>query len=184
MSNVTLTRSANILRKLIVFAMLADLMFVSKIIMEFLPNIHLIAVLTIVYTLVYRWEALIPVYMFVFLTGLYYGFAIWWIPYCYIWTILWAIVMILPKRMPPQVSFVVYIAVATLHGVLFGIMYAPFQALAFDLDWGAMIAWIVAGFPWDVLHGVGNAVVGILILPLFRVLSKLESRFKVSKKEG
>ena len=182
MSKVTLTRSANILRKLIIFAMLADLMFVSKLIMEFLPNIHLIAVLTIVYTLVYRWEALIPIYMFVFITGLYYGFSLWWMPYCYIWTVLWAVVMLLPKKMPRKLSAVIFIFVCALHGLLFGIMYAPFQALAFQLDLKATIAWIAAGFPWDVLHCIGNAVVGILILPLFTVLQKLESRFSASQK--
>ncbi len=182
MSSMTLTKFANMLRKLIIFALLADIMFVSKILMEFLPNVHLIAALIIIYTVVYRWEALIPIYIFVLLTGLYYGFSLWWVPYCYIWTILWAVVMLLPKKMPPKVARIVYIAVGVLHGLLFGVMYAPFQALAFHFDFEAAVAWVISGLPWDALHGVGNAIAGILILPLSQVLIKLESRFTVSER--
>ena len=63
-----------------IFAMLVALMFCSKIIMEWAPNIHLIGMFTMVYTLVYRKKALVPIYVFVMLTGLYGGFSAWWIP--------------------------------------------------------------------------------------------------------
>ena len=179
---MTLTKSGNTLRKLIIFALFADLMFVSKIFMEFLPNFHLLATLITVITIVYRWQALIPIYMFVFLMGLYYGFALWWVPYLYIWTILWVIVMLLSKKMPRKIAIPVYISVTVLHGLLYGVLYAPFQAWAFHLDFNAAIAWIVAGLPWDLMHGVGNAVVGLLIWPLSDTLKKLESRFVVSQR--
>ena len=52
-------------RKLIfyicVFAMLGTIMFCSKVIMQFLPNIHLLGMLTMVYNLVFRVRALIPI---------------------------------------------------------------------------------------------------------------------------
>ena len=66
-------------------------MFCSKVIMEALPNIHLLGMLTMVYTLTFRWKALIPIYIYVFLNGLYAGFNVWWVPYLYIWTVLWAV---------------------------------------------------------------------------------------------
>ena len=59
------------LRLIAVFSMLGAIMFVSKLVMEFLPNVHLIGALTMVYTIVYRSKALIPLYIFVFLSGLY-----------------------------------------------------------------------------------------------------------------
>ena len=71
--------------------MLGTIMFVSKIVMEALPNIHLLGTLTMTYTVVYRKKALIPLYVYVFLNGLYAGFSLWWVPYLYIWTILWGI---------------------------------------------------------------------------------------------
>ncbi len=156
-----------------VFAMLSAVMFCSKIIMEFLPNVHLLGMLTMVYTLVFRTRALIPIYVYVFLNGLYAGFSIWWIPYLYIWTILWGVTMLLPKNMPHKVGAVVYPVVCALHGLAFGVLYAPAQALMFGMNFEQMVAWIIAGLPWDAIHMVGNFVAGLLILPLYKVLRRL-----------
>lgn len=156
--------------------MLGTLMFCSKIIMEFLPNIHLLGMLTIVYTVVFRVKALIPIYVYVMLNGLYAGFSLWWVPYVYIWTILWGITMLLPRRMPPKVACVVYPAVCGLHGFAFGTLYAPAQAWMFGLNGKQLLAWIVAGLPWDMLHGFGNLVVGLLIVPLSTLLYRLAKR--------
>ena len=41
-------------KEIAVFAMLGSLMYASKIIMEAAPNIHLLGVFTIAFTLVYR----------------------------------------------------------------------------------------------------------------------------------
>ena len=95
--------------------MLAALMFCSKIIMEVLPNIHLLGMLTVVYTVVFRRKALIPIYIYVIINGVYAGFAPWWVPYTYIWAVLWAAVMLLPKKMPRKVAFIVYPIVCSLH---------------------------------------------------------------------
>lgn len=164
--------------------MLGSLMFVSKLVMEFLPNVHLLGALTMIYTLVYRSRALIPIYLYVFLLGLYSGFGLWWVPYLYLWTILWGITMLLPRKMPPKIAIPVYMLVCALHGLAYGTMYAPFQALAFGLSFRQMLAWIAAGFPWDVIHGVGNLVAGVLIYPLTLVLNKLEGKFSTAKQEN
>ena len=156
-----------------VFAMLGALMFCSKIIMEALPNIHLLGMFTMVCTIVFRKKALIPIYVYVMVNGLYAGFAAWWVSYLYIWTVLWAITMLLPKRMPQKVKYIVYSAVCCLHGLAFGILYAPAQALLFGLNFKQMIAWIIAGFPMDILHGIGNLFAGLLIVPLSQLLTKL-----------
>ncbi|MGM9642133.1 MAG: hypothetical protein ACI3XI_02875 [Eubacteriales bacterium] len=157
-----------------VFSMLGALMFCSKVVMEFLPNVHLLGMLTMVYTLVYRSRALIPIYLYVFLNGAYAGFNMWWIPYLYIWTILWGVTMLLPRNMPPKVGAVVYPIVCALHGLAFGTLYAPAEAIMFGLNFEQTVAWIIAGLPWDVVHMVGNFAAGLLIVPLYRVLSRLE----------
>lgn len=161
------------IREIAIFAMLGTVMFCSKIIMEVLPNIHLLGMLTMTYTLVFRKKALIPIYVYVMVNGLYAGFAAWWVSYLYIWTVLWAITMLLPKRMPQKVKYIVYPAVCCLHGLVFGILYAPAQALLFGLNFKQMIAWIIAGFPMDILHGIGNLFAGLLIVPLSQLLTKL-----------
>lgn len=147
-------------------------MFCSKIVLEFLPNIHLLGMFTMLYTVVFRKKALIPIYIYVFLNGLYAGFAAWWIPYLYIWTILWAVTMLLPKNMSKTVAYIVYPLVCGLHGLSFGTLYAPAQALMFGLNFEQMIAWIVAGLYWDGVHCLGNLAAGILVYPLSEFLKK------------
>ena len=156
-----------------VFSMLGTIMFLSKLIMEFFPNIHLVGTLVVAYTLVYRVKALIPIYIFVFLTGVYAGFNAWWLPYIYIWTILWAAIMLLPKNLSPKIGAFVYPAITCLHGLLYGTLYAPVQAIMFGFGWQQTLAWIGAGLYFDLLHGIGNLVLGTLIYPLVKLLTKL-----------
>ena len=160
-----------------IFAMLGAIMFVSKLVMEFLPNVHLIGALTMVYTIVYRAKALIPLYIFVFLTGLYGGFSLWWMPYLYVWTVLWAVTMLLPRKMPRKIAIPVYMVVCALHGLLFGVIYAPAQALLFGFNFKQTVAWVAAGFAFDVMHAIGNFVAATLVLPLSQTLLRLESKF-------
>lgn len=167
------------LADLAVFSMFAALMFCSKQLMEFLPNVHLLGMFTVLLTVVYRRYALIPIYLFVLLQGLFAGFSLWWLPYTYLWTILWGMAMLLPKKLPDKKAAVLYPLVCSLHGFLYGILYAPAQAVLFGLDSEQMLAWIAAGLPYDVLHGIGNAVAGLLILPLAKVLRKIRSRAAV-----
>ena len=77
-------------------------MFATKLALEFLPNVHMLAVLVTAYTVVFRAKALYPIYIYVLIQGIYAGFSLWWIPYTYLWTLLWAAVMLLPKDMPPR----------------------------------------------------------------------------------
>ncbi|MBE6609907.1 MAG: hypothetical protein E7634_04500 [Ruminococcaceae bacterium] len=169
-------RSARIY-EMVIFAMLGTLMFCSKIIMEVAPNIHLLGMFTIVFTLVYRVKALIPIYIYVVLNGAYSGFSMWWIPYTYIWTVLWAITMLLPKRMPKAAQHIVYPILCGLHGFAFGILYSPAQAVMFGLNFEQMLAWIAAGFYFDLIHGVGNIAAGLLIVPLTELLRKLSRMY-------
>ena len=161
------------MREMVVFALLGTLMFCSKILMEFLPNMHLLGMLTVAYTLVFRAKALIPIYLYVFMNGLYGGFSFWWLPYLYIWTLLWGATMLLPRRLPRAAGAVVYPLLCGLHGFLFGTLYAPAQALMFGLDLEQMLAWILAGIPFDLIHGVFNIIAGLLILPVAELLRRL-----------
>ncbi len=157
-------------KELTVFGLMAALMYASKMIMEILPNIHLIGVFVVALTVVYRKKALYPIYTFVLLTGVFFGFSAWWIPYLYIWTILWGAVMLLPKNINPHIKPVVYMCLCALHGLLYGTLYAPVHILLYGLNMKAAIAWIVAGIPWDIVHCIGNFFCGALICPIIKAL--------------
>ena len=162
-----------------IFSMLGALMFCSKIIMEAFPNIHLLGMLTMVFTVVFRAKALIPIYIYVWLNGLYAGFNVWWWPYLYIWTVLWGATMLLPKNMSKRVRCVVYPILCSLHGFLFGILYAPAEALFFNLTFNETLIWIANGVLFDVIHGISNFFVGFLIVPFSELLIKLSKKIRI-----
>ena len=167
-------KSHKSIRDMVIFAMLGTLMFISKLVMEGLPNIHPVGMFIMVFTVVYRVKALIPLYIFIVMTGLYGGFNVWWAPYIYIWTILWGMTMLVPKKIPKKIAAVVYPLICGLFGLLYGVLYAPAQALLFGYDLQKTLLWISTGLPYDVLHAIGNTAMGLLILPLSELLRKLE----------
>lgn len=162
------------IREMAVFAMLGALMYALKMIMEVAPNVHLLGVFTIAFTVVYRKKALYPIYAYVLLNGIFCGFATWWIPYLYLWAVLWGATMLLPKRIPEKIRPLVYMLLCAAHGFLFGTLYAPAQALLYGLSFQKMVAWIISGLPWDFVHGVSNFFCGILIVPIVKILTFLE----------
>ncbi len=157
------------IRDLVKFALLGALLLIGKIVFEPLPNVHPLGALVMVYTITYRTKALIPIYLYVFLQGLLSGFNLWWLPYTYIWTVLWGMTMLLPDMKKKRCA-IVYPLICGLHGLMFGILYAPAQAIIFSLDFNMMIKWIIAGLPYDLIHCAGNFAAGFLVLPLVSAL--------------
>lgn len=176
MSKIKRTRSLDELKTLVVCVMLGTLMFISDILMEFLPNIHIVGVLIVIYTIVYRSRALISIYVYVFINGLVSGFGIWWIGYLYIWTILWVLVMFVPRRLGDRAKTIIYVAIATLHGFAFGLLYLPVQTY-FSSDPAYLFSWWSIGFVTaDIYHGIANCIFGILLVkPISKLLLKLNT---------
>lgn len=160
-------------KEIAIFGVMAALMFASKKVMEALPNIHLLGMFIVTLTVVYRFRALIPIYVYVFLDGLFGGFSNWWIPYLYVWTVLWALTMIIPQKLPTNVKNVLYIIVCGLHGFAFGLLYTPAQAIMFGYDLKTAIAWWMVGLSSDITHGISNLCVGLLIIPMVKILQRL-----------
>ncbi len=161
-------------REITIFAMLGAVMYASKLLMEVAPNIHLLGVFTIAFTVVYRKKALYPIYIYVILNGIFSGFAAWWVPYLYVWTVLWGVVMLLPEQLPKKLRPLIYMTVCAVHGFLFGTLYAPAQAILFGMSFQGMISWIIAGLPFDLIHGISNFFCGLLIVPVISALRLAE----------
>lgn len=165
------------LKDVVILALLAALMCVGDFALEWLPNIHLVGVFVVVATVVYRKYALFPIYVYVIIQGAVGGFGPWWFAYLYIWDILWLGVMLVPKNLPPKIKCILYVVLCAAHGFLFGVLYAPMQALMFGLDFKGTLAWISAGLYFDMLHGIGNLVLGgLLICPMVTIL-KLTDKY-------
>ena len=174
----TRRRALSAFVSIIVCVMLGDIMYISDILMDFLPNVHVVGVLTVVATIVFREYALISVYVYAFLNGLFSGFAPWWVGYLYVWTILWGLTMLVPRGLGKKAREILYIAICTLHGLVFGALYIPVQAAFFSSDPTYLKAWWAIGFVTaDVYHTVGNLIFGILLIyPLSELLLKLRQR--------
>ena len=154
-------------------------MFISKLIMEGLPNIHPLTMFIVTFTVVYGIKALIPIYVYVFINGLYAGFNIWWMPYLYLWAVQCLITLLIPRRIPDKIAAVVYPLLCAILGLSFGVMYAPAQAIMFRFTLKQTIAWISSGLAFDVIHMGGNFVIGLLVLPLSKLIKKLHASIRI-----
>ena len=167
---------------MVVFALLGTLMLVSDIVMNIIPNVHLGGMLIAAYTLVYRSKALFPIYVYILLIGLYEGMGMWWFPYLYVWAILWAAVMLLPKKMPKWLAPVVYSMVCAAHGFGFGFLWIPSQMLLMHFSWEQALVWWKWGFiTADIPHGIGNLAASLLIIPLVTLLRRLNKSIGLNK---
>ena len=81
MSSSTQGRKRLPVRELVVFALLGVLMAISDLLMEGLPNIHVVGLFIAAITVVFRTKALFPIYTYVFLIGAASGFGLWWLSY-------------------------------------------------------------------------------------------------------
>lgn len=167
------TRARLTVREITVFAMLGALMFAGKKLMEWVPNVHPLTLLTVVYTLAYRKKGIIPVLVYLVLDTAVTGGITWLVPYYYIFPLCWLCTLALPTNLPKWGAQICYTLVCTLFGLLFGTLYAPWQMLMYGLSFEKMLAWIAFGIPYDVIHAIGNFAASFLVFPLLNLLQKI-----------
>lgn len=156
------------IKEIIYAGLFAAVMIGLQVVLAPLPNIEVITLLIIIFTVNFGRTALYSIYVFVVLQGLIYGFGIWWISYLYIWTILYIAAFLLRKN-----THAIFWA---LVGGAFGLVFGALTAIPYFFAGGiyAALAYIVAGIPFDIIHSVSNFVI-ILILfkPINHAVNKL-----------
>jgi energy-coupling factor transport system substrate-specific component len=151
------------------------MMVLSRNLMQLIPGVHFLGLIIAVSTITYRSKALIPLYVYILTDGLIVGFSQWWIPYLYIWLPLWLMFMLAGRlKLRKEIKTPLYMTLCALHGLSFGLLYAPMQTLFFGLSFEGTVAWVIAGLPTDITHAVSNFVMGSLIIPLSALLRKLD----------
>ena len=152
-------------------ALLAAVLLVVQISLSWLPNVELVSLLLIVYTLVFRKHVWGILYVFVALEGLIYGFGLWWFSWLYVWSILCGAVFLLWGDASPRPFSVSLLA--AVFGMLFGLFCAA--SYLFMGGPGAALAWWTAGIPFDILHGAANFLVTLVLFqPLYSLLTRLK----------
>lgn len=157
-------------KELTAMALLGAILYVGQVALSFLPNIEVVSVLVLVYTLVFGRKALLPIYTFVFLEGVTYGFGLWWVMYLYVWAVLYLITRLLRHND----SALIWAVVCGAYGLFFGAMCAVPYLFAGGI--GAALSWWMSGIPFDIFHCIGNfAVTLVLYRPLTAVLRKVRT---------
>ncbi len=156
------------LRELARLGICTALIFTAQVAMAALPNIEIVTLLLILYTLWFEKKALLILSAFVLLEGIFYGFHQWWFGYLYIWLLLWVVVRLLGKK---ERGTLFWACIGSGFGLLFGLLYAPVYYVIGGF--GYAVSWWISGIPFDILHGAGNF---LLILLLFSPLNRVGRR--------
>ena len=158
-------------RKITRIALLSAILYVSKVALEFLPNVELVSLLTFLYTLVFGKEAFLIVTVFNLFELIQWGFGTWWVSYLYVWPLLVLITLLLKKIIKEE--FLIWSVVSGLFGLIFGSLFA---IVYLPVDPAYALAYWISGLPWDVWHGVCNFVLMLVIgKPLYLLLKKIKN---------
>ncbi len=163
-------------REIVLFGLFPALMVALQETMAAFPNIHLTGMFIMLMTLLFRAKALIPLYIYVAVMGPFLNFGVPWVAYLYIWTVLWGMTMLIPKKIPVKWAIFVYPLVCSLHGFAYGLLYTPTQALVYGYTLEQTKLWILSGLPFDALHGLSNLCMGLLIVPLLKAVKSFTER--------
>ena len=159
-------------KELVLIALLSALLLVSQVGLAFLPNIEVVSLLVILFTLFFKKKTLYIIYIFALLEGLIYGFGIWWIMYLYVWTILWGITLFFKKEKSP----VIWAFISGFFGLFFGTLCSVPYFITGGVGLG--LSWIVGGLMADVIHGIGNFFVALLLFkPLYAAFEQVYRTF-------
>ena len=151
---------------------------VCKMALAFLPNIETTTFWLILFTLFFGWKIVFVVPVFILIEMSMYGMQLWVIMYMYIWPLLvlvtwffrrkdsvwfWSIFSSLFGLMFGMLCAIPYVVIGTAGGTILNGLYAGFT-------------WWVAGIPWDIVHGVGNFVIMLVLYkPIRSAMKKIKT---------
>lgn len=156
-------------RRLALLGILTAVLLGGQVALAALPNVEIVSLLVILYSLLLGRQVFLIIYAFALLEGCLYGFGLWWVSYLYVWTLL-AIIALALRQAEALALFW-----AILSG-FFGLAFGALCALPYLVTGGiaAAISYWLAGLGFDLIHCAGNFLVCLLLFrPLYRLLSRL-----------
>lgn len=156
-------------RRLALLGILTAVLLGGQVALAALPNVEIVSLLVILYSLLLGRQVFLIIYAFALLEGCLYGFGLWWVSYLYVWTLLAIIALALRQAEAPALFW------AILSG-FFGLAFGALCALPYLVTGGiaAAISYWLAGLGFDLIHCAGNFLVCLLLFrPLYRLLSRL-----------
>ena len=160
-------------KDLCIMGIMVAIIEVCKTFLSVLPNIELTTFWIIMFTLFWGRKVAYVVPAFILLEGCIYGFGTWWIMYLYAWPLLVFVTWLFRK----QESVWFWSMLSAMFGFSFGLL-CSLVYFVIGLSQGDVFAgftWWVAGIPMDMIHGIGNFV---LMLVLYKPIGSLLGRLK------
>ena len=163
-------------RQLALPGILTAVLLGGQVALAALPNVEIVSLLVILYSLLLGRRVFLVVYAFALLEGFLYGFGLWWISYLYAWPLLAGLVLILGRRERPALFWAL---VSGFFGLGFGALCAlPYLAAGGP---AAALSYWLAGLGFDLIHCGGNFGMCLLLFrPLHQLLGALLRRYDPS----
>lgn len=158
------------IRDLAILGMMVAALEAVKRALDFLPNVELVTLLFIVFTLYYGRKTLLAALAFTLLETFFWGVHNWVIMYLYVWPLLILIVHYTRKH----AGHFFYCILSAVFGLLFGAMCSlPYLVAGGP---GAAFAWWIAGIPYDIIHCVSNFLLCLILYkPLTAAMNRIQN---------
>lgn len=157
-------------KDLAVMGVMVAIIEVAKMQLAFIPNVELVSLLIILFSLYLGRKIYFVIAAFVLIEGILFGFGIWWIMYLYAWPLLATLTLLLKKH----ANAWTYSFLSGIFGLLFGALCSIPYFVTGGIAGG--FGYWIAGIPYDLIHGVSNFIICLtLFKPLHRVLNRLKN---------
>ena len=159
-------------REIALFGVLGGLTFAAKLVMSGLPNIEPVSLIVMLFAVTFGKKCIYPTYVYVAMEILVYGINLWNIYYLYVWLVL-AVAAYLMRRNQEPLAWAILSAV---FGLAFGALCGITDIFVLGGVAPAVAKW-TSGVLFDVVHGVSNFVIALLLFrPMRQLMEKLYHR--------
>lgn len=155
--------------------MMVAVIEVCKVVLMGIPNVELTTFWIIMFSLYFGNRVFFAVPVFILLEGTLFGFGLWWVMYLYVWPLL-AVITRLMNKMDSAVGWSI---LAGIYGLMYGLFCSVPYFVIGAADGGIMsgiqagFAWFVSGIPFDLIHGISNFLIMLLLYhPVRTVMEK------------
>lgn len=159
------------IRDVALIGILSATITAGKLVLSFIPNVEVVTLLFILYSVGFGVKRSLFVSMIFTTTEiLIYGFSTWLLGYYLIWPLLIIGTGLMSKRFESEY---VYASIGAIFGYGFGILFALVESIFYGMAYG-WVYWL-RGIPFDLVHGTSNFII-ILVLykPMIKILTKLK----------
>lgn len=162
-------------REIVMIALMVASIEVAKLTLSFLPNIELVSLFIVLFTLFLGPKVYYAIFTFVVIEGLLFGFGIWWFMYLYIWPLLATISLLLQKK---ESNLFWAITTGT-----FGLFFGALCSIPYFIIGGPQMAlsYFISGIPFDIIHCISNFIITLILFnPLYTMLQRVKKDFLYS----